>query len=151
MFDVVVFGGGGTRCLWQGGFLESASKQVLSPKHIVAVSAGALSAVGYIIGNEKRIREEMKNSFQSIAHNLRWSACFNDKAIAPHLQAYRHALTRAFHDEHIQKLHDGPELHVLLTRPPNFLPRQVSSMLGVCAYQLDLLVRGTPHSVLAGK
>ena len=151
MFDVLVLGGGGTRCLWQSGFLHGASKRLLSPRHIVAVSAGALSAVSYAVGNGKHVREELKRSFQSIDHNVRWGAFLNEKTIAPHLQAYRQALARAFNDSDLQKLHKGPVLSILLTRPPRLLPHKVAAILGVCAYQLDLVVRGKPHSVLAGK
>ncbi len=149
MFDVLAFSGGGTRCLWQGGFLHEVSKIWPCPKHILAVSAGALSAVSYLVDNGETVRAAMKESFQSIDHNLRWGAVLNEKAIAPHLRAYRQALEQAFGDRDIKKLHERPTLNVLLTRPPRVLPLKLASVIGVCAYQLDLFLRGTPHSIIA--
>ena len=151
MFDTLVFGGGGTRCVWQNGFLEPALNGLLAPTQLVAVSAGALSAVGYAVGNEKKVRQKMKQEFQSLEQNIRWSSFLDEKAIAPHLKAYRQALHGAFGKEDVKKLQDGPDVNILITRPPGWLPRKIAVLFGVFAYQIDLLLRGSPHTIFPGK
>src|SRR5471030_3427032 len=58
MFDAVVFAGGGNRCYWQGGFYEAAAPRLgLTPKLVVAASAGAFAAAYSLLGIGPEVRK----------------------------------------------------------------------------------------------
>ena len=58
MFDAIAFAGGGNRCYWQSGFYEASAERLgLTPKRVVAASAGAFAASYSLLGIGERVRK----------------------------------------------------------------------------------------------
>ena len=75
-FPNLVFGGGGTRCFWHGGFLGSIYDLLAPTQKINAVSGGALSALAYVTKQEARLLDITGSHFDVAAGgpgNMSWA------------------------------------------------------------------------------
>ncbi|MBI5487984.1 MAG: patatin-like phospholipase family protein [Deltaproteobacteria bacterium] len=145
-FDAFVFAGGGCRCFWQVGFLESAgSRATLVPRHIVAVSAGATMAAMLVAGRVARGRARFASLAAANPRNVHLENLLGPEPVFPHFGMYRDVLLDAFDDEAIAALAAGPPLDVLLARPPSRLPPAVSLLAGFAAYLLERRLRDAVH------
>ena len=143
-FECLVFGGGGTRCFWHGGFMETAGDALpLAVTHVSAVSGGALSAAAWITGRERRLLDLMTSAFEEAEDengNCDVAALFGEGEAFPHQALYRRVVADLLADGGEAEIADGPALDVQLARPG---PLGVTAAM--LAYGADLKVRSTPH------
>ncbi|MDG6080311.1 patatin-like phospholipase family protein [Erythrobacter litoralis] len=141
-FEQIVFSGGGIRCFWHGGFMsEVGGFDDLRPSRISGVSGGALSAAAWIGGREDDLLTLMKEAFEINASNF---ALGRDN-FTPHQEIYRAVVETTLDSEAIARIADGPAYQVSLSVPPQGIPPRLSAVFYLVLYQLDQLLRSTPH------
>ncbi len=151
-FKSIVFAGGGSRCLWQVGFWEVVSPALkLKPDVIAGVSAGATMAVMSLGG---RIREGL-NFFKKITgeneKNFYLSNLFGKEPAFPQYAMYRRAILEIITEKAFKKIIAGPELRVLISRPPRFLGPRSGTVVGLLAYSLEKKISYPVHPRWASK
>lgn len=143
-----MFGGGGTRCFWHGGFMAAAERRLpLEVERVSAVSGGALSAAAWITGREERLLDSMCAAFERTDRgpgNIDIDDLLDGQHPFPHEELYRRIVHGLLDDdEAMQRIVDGPQFRIKLAR---------AGKLGgggtIAAYALDLAVRSTPHPKL---
>lgn len=144
--DALVFAGGGCRCFWQVGFLETAGERAaIEPRHVVAVSAGATMAAMFFAGRVGRGRARFAALAAANPRNIRPANVLGPDPVFPHLGMYRDVLLDALDAGAIAALAAGPPIDVLLARPPRWLPPVGALLAGFGAYLLERRVRGGMH------
>ena len=148
LFDQLVFSGGGTRCMWQGGFLHVLRSEVpISPARITGVSGGACSACGFLTHRGERVRDKFIEIFENHDRNLPLHEPFDgEPGNSPHQLMYREVVETCFGDpEASSVIGDGPQLEVLLARPPDHDWPKLSGAAMTLLYVADSAIRSTPH------
>lgn len=151
-FKSVVFAGGGSRCLWQAGFWEVASPALnIQPDVIAGVSAGSTIAC-MCLGD--RIREGLE-FFKKITgeneKNFYPSKLFGRERAFPQYAMYRSAIMEIITEEAFKKIKEGPELRVLMTRPPRYLGPRSGTFVGLLTYSLEKKINYPVHPRWASK
>ncbi|KMY67629.1 hypothetical protein AAU61_06870 [Desulfocarbo indianensis] len=137
-FRSVVFAGGGNRCLWQAGFWEVAAPALaLKPKVVAAVSAGACIAGIALAGRTLESIAYMKVKTGANPKNCYLENLFNGKPVFPHLAIYRQLLLDHLDEKALALLKKGPEMRVLLARPPAWAKPMMGVLLGFFCYTLE--------------
>lgn len=144
-FPQLTFSGGGTRCFWQGGFLDVCEEPLgLAPDRIAAVSGGALSACCWLGGRGHALLDIMGSAFERQAANVEAGASNG----TPHEELYRRVVEEAVNDEAIGRVANGPALTVTLALPPERLPTGLGAMAAMIAYEVDQHTRSSPHMTM---
>ena len=121
-FDALVMQGGGVRCLWQAGFLSAvAPRWERPPAQIVAVSAGAAIACAFAADRLEVGVEAFRKAVSANSKNFYPSHLLSTKRVFPHDAMYRAVLAEVLTDAGLAALQRGPEVDVLLCRPPRHL------------------------------
>jgi len=138
-FSHIVFAGGGGRCIWQVGFWQALSSVMeLQPKSIAAVSAGAAMATFLIGGAEDAALEAFSSRIARNEKNAYWGHLFQrGKKVFPQAKIYRDALLEVYTPEVFERIKSGPEIRMLLARPPRWMGPYLGAMVGVSAYKLE--------------
>lgn len=145
----VSFAGGGLRCFWQGGALDALEKvQALDPTCVAAASGGALTAACFLGHRSGRLKDCFIAHLDRHDDNVDWHAAVDDGDMTHHQKLYRDVVAETLDDEAIARIADGPAFEVVLTRPPDSPTPAIASAAMLAAYELDKLVRGTPHTRL---
>jgi len=145
-YSSVVFAGGGSRCLWQVGFWEEVSKALeLTPRRIAAVSAGAAMACLIFSGKTSAVLERFKEATARNRRNVYLSNLFGDTPVFPHYAMYRRAILDALDGEGMDALHRGPDIRVLISRPPRMLGPRAATFVGILAYLVEKSLKGSVH------
>lgn len=144
-FDVVVFGGGGCRCFWQAGFWSVVAPAIdLRPRQVLGASAGAAFACAALAGRIDTMIESFTRRCARNPRNVYPSHLVRRRPIFPHEEIYRGTIFDVIDDAALARLHGGPELRILVARPPG--GRVLPTLLaGFAAYKLDTSVRRTLH------
>lgn len=121
-YDSLVMQGGGVRCLWQAGFLSAVAPHWEPPRHICAVSAAAAIACAFAAGRLDAGVEAFKTAVAGNRRNFYASHAFSRKPLFPHAAMYRTVLAEMLNDAGMEALLRGPDVDVLLCRPPRRLP-----------------------------
>ena len=149
-FEQVVFSGGGLRCFWQGGFLETVRDPLpLEPARITGVSGGALTAAGCVARRGRKVLETMSALFDDRDSNLPDSA--EAHGLSPHQQLYRQAVEEIFDDAARQDVINGPQFQVLIGHPPSGGFPRLSGTAATLAYEAELHTVASPHFSWAEK
>ena len=118
-YDHLVMQGGGVRCLWQAGFLSVvASHWHRHPARILAVSAGGAIACAFAAGRLEAGVEAFKDAVRRNTKNYYPSHLLSRKRVFPHDGMYRSVLATVLTDAGMDALQTGPDVEVLLCRPP---------------------------------
>jgi predicted acylesterase/phospholipase RssA len=121
-FDTLVMQGGGIRCLWQAGFLTAVvARWERPPARIVAVSAGAAIACAFAAGRLEAGVEAFRTAVSGNPKNFYPSRLLSRKRAFPHDAMYRTVLGEVLNDAGMAALQRGPDVDVLLCRPPRHL------------------------------
>lgn len=124
-YDSLVLQGGGIRCLWQAGFLSVvAPRWGRMPTKVFAVSAGAAIACAFAADRLDAGVEAFTEAVSRNPKNFYPSHLFSRKRMFPHASMYREVLAEVLTDAGMKALQQGPEVDILLCRPP----RRVSSV-----------------------
>ncbi|NDW03856.1 patatin-like phospholipase family protein [Jiella pacifica] len=152
-FEQLVFSGGGTRCFWHGGFLDTVRRPLdLKPERIAGVSGGALAAACFIGGRDEKLLEVMGTAFDRRDCNVSidWDE-FEENGLTPHQQMYREVVRETLDDEAVARIADGPCFEVLLAHPPHSGFPKLTTFPMMVAYLADLAIRSTPHVIFPEK
>ncbi len=138
-FDGVVFAGGGCRCFWQAGFYEEAAKSGrLQPKSVAAASAGAALGCVAIHGYAKKALANFKAKAQGNSSNVYPRHVFSSEAVFPHESLFRSAILETIDSAALQRIQEGPEFIVSLTRAPKDSKYWKSRLAaGISSYLLE--------------
>jgi predicted acylesterase/phospholipase RssA len=144
--DALVFAGGGCRCFWQVGFLETAGERAaIAPRHVAAVSAGAAMATMIFAGRVARGRARFATLTAATSRNIRLRNLLGPDPVFPHLGMYRDVLLDALDAAALETLAAGPPIDVLLAHPPRRLPPAGALLAGFGAYLLERRLRDRVH------
>lgn len=146
-FENVVFAGGGNRCLWQAGFWSIAAAALnLEPSAVVAVSAGAAVACALFAGTFDQGFKGYKQAIALNKRNLYLHNLLRKKPVFPHGHMYRNAILGSIDARAIRRLHQGPEIRVLIACPPHWASRRVAMLLGAISVGVDTWGYETVHA-----
>ncbi|MEM6994305.1 MAG: patatin-like phospholipase family protein [Myxococcota bacterium] len=149
-YEALVFAGGGCRCFWQAGFYSTAAEATgLRPQAIAAVSAGSAFACGAIGGALEAIVDEFERRTAENPRNIYPRNVMRTGLVFPHEPMYRGTILETMNGEVLRRVHAGPEIRVLLSRPPRRISPLPAVLLGYTAYGVDRLLRKNVHATLA--
>ncbi len=132
----IVFSGGGCRCFWQSGFWEAAG-HVFDPRVIASVSAGAAFACAAVTGRSRHVLEEFKRRTAANPSNLHLRDLGRQAPVFPHYEMYRSTIEHTTTPEMLAALRLGPEIHVMLTHPPQGWHPVLAAALGLLSYRIE--------------
>ncbi|MBN2499035.1 MAG: patatin-like phospholipase family protein [Deltaproteobacteria bacterium] len=137
-FDAIVFAGGGARCFWQLGFWQAVQPELdLRPSQVAAVSAGATVACMIFADRAAEGLARFERATADNARNFYPGHVFRREPLFPHYDIYRRILAETLDARALSRLHAGPELRVLLARPPAYAGPYSGAWLGIAAYSLE--------------
>lgn len=149
MYDAVVFAGGGSRCFWQAGFYAAVSERhALAPTQVAAVSAGSAMACLAATGGWSRALAHFKAATARNPRNFYPSRLLRGDAF-PHLAMYRDALLAALSDDAFDRLRRGPEIRILLARPPRWSGHRRAALVAFAAYTAEVYTVRPVHTRFA--
>lgn len=145
-YEAVVFAGGGCRCVWQLGFWDVVAPEIGLEPHVVgAVSAGAAMACMIFSGRVREGLADFMRRARSNQHNAYPLNALRGGRVFPHEKIYRDTILSSLDPEAYQRLMSGPDIRVLLTRPPRWLGPRASLLLAFMAYEIEQFVAATVH------
>ncbi len=137
-YDAVVFAGGGCRCIWQAGFWSVAAPALdLKPRVIAAVSAGATTACALLAGRMARVLRLFQEHTRNNRRNVYPLNPLRGEPLFPHLRFYRDMIGQVLDASALERLHGGPDLRVLVGRPPSSLGPRSGVLLGLLLYEIE--------------
>ncbi len=150
-FSSVVFAGGGSRCFWQLGFWNTAAPVLdIKPSVVAAVSAGAAFACFALASDGEDVLRYFKQATGNNRRNFYPANFFNTKPVFPHYKMYRDAILYSITDDSMTKLINGPDIRVLITRPPLWMGARLAAVIGVTAYNIEKHMFYPLHPVFTG-
>lgn len=145
-FENVVFSGGGNRCLWQAGFWSIVAAALkLEPTGVAAVSAGAAIACTLFAGTFEQSFSGYKQAVSANKRNLYLRNLIKEKPIFPHGPMYRDAILEGIDEGALARLHQGPEIRILIASPPLWASRRMAMLLGAIAVGVDAWSKDEVH------
>ncbi|WP_368667818.1 patatin-like phospholipase family protein [Palleronia pontilimi] len=147
-FDQIVFSGGGTRCLWQGGFIDVLRNEIpIEPARISGLSGGALTCCGFMTRRGQAIRDHMCEVFAAHDRNIPLHEPFDDEdGNSPHQRMYRKIVESSIGDpQALRQIAEGPQMQILIARPPSGRWAKLSGAAMTLVYEADTVIRSNPH------
>ncbi|MBU0513973.1 MAG: patatin-like phospholipase family protein [Proteobacteria bacterium] len=149
-YQSVVFAGGGNRCWWQAGFWEEWAPAIgLSPRVVAATSAGASMACLVLADRTQSTLKYFLEATAANQGNVYLENVVSRRPVFPHLAIYRRGIRRSLDRAALERLQRGPELRVLLARPPRWSGPFLGALAGFCAYNLEKRLRSPLHPQFA--
>lgn len=146
-FANVIFAGGGNRCFWQAGFWSVAAPTLaLKPSHVVSVSAGSAIACALFAGTFEQGFSEFKKAIAQNERNVYLSNLLRKRPIFPHGKLYRNAILSSIDGHALDRLHQGPEIFVLVSYPPRWASPRIALLLGMVVVGWDACHWQAVHS-----
>ena len=137
-FDSVVFAGGGNRCFWQAGFWTVAAPCLgLKPACIAAVSAGSAIACALFSGTFEQGFAHYLRAIAGNERNFYPRNLWRRRPAFPHGDMYRDAILRSIDWHALQRLHQGPEILILVSCPPRWANRPLAMLMGAVVVAAD--------------
>lgn len=145
-FKSIVFAGGGNRCFWQVGFWETVAPALgLRPAVIAGVSAGACMAALLLAGQKDRATAYFLKATAANAKNFYPGLLLKGQRPLPHPAIFEATMRAGLDRAGLERLRSGPELRVLLARPPRWAGPATAAMLGILAYSLEKALKAPLH------
>lgn len=146
-FENVVFAGGGNRCFWQAGFWSvTAAELDLKPSGVSAVSAGSAIACALFAGTFDAAFAGYKQAVAGNKHNLYMRNLLREQPVCPHGNMYRDAILGSIDERALSRLHQGPEISVLISCPPRWASTRIAILLGIVAFGIKACDKDVVHS-----
>ena len=136
-YEAVIFAGGGCRCFWQAGFWSVFESVCPEPRFVLGVSAGAAFACSGLLGRGRQVLEDFKSRIANNERNFYPRHFVQGRPIFPHEQIYRNTINTGLRSGDFERLRTGPDLRILVARPPRGLGGRSGFVLGGIAYALD--------------
>lgn len=147
-WDAAVFAGGGCRCFWQAGFWSVTGPALgLRPRVVAAASAGAAFACAVFGDAVERVLEDFVRRTAANPRNAYPRNLLSGRPVFPHEAMYRETILANLDAEALARLRMGPEIRVVLARPPAWLDGPGALAAAMLAYQLDQLGPDRAHAV----
>lgn len=138
IFDAVVFSGGGCRCFWQAGFWSAAQPLLgLRPDVVAGTSAGAAFACAAVTDRTLAVLDDFKRRTAENRRNFYPENRLNGDRVFPHEEIYRGAILANLDAAAFARLQAGPDLRVLIARPPPWLGPRAGLSAAAVAHLLD--------------
>lgn len=145
----VVFAGGGNRCFWQAGFWSVAAGVLdLKPARVAAVSAGSAIACAIFSGGFEHGFRSFKQAIACNERNLYLRNLLGRQPVFPHGGMYRDAILSSISQPALFRLHQGPEILVLVSLPPRWASPGVAMVLAALATGIETWWRDGVHSTV---
>lgn len=145
-FQNVVFAGGGNRCFWQAGFWSIAASTLhLDPVEVSAVSAGSAIACALFSGTFTRGFAGYKQAIAGNDRNLYLRNVLREQPVFPHGNMYRNAILGSIDKRALQRLHQGPDIRILISRPPPWASPRMAILLGMVAVGIEACNKNSVH------
>jgi predicted acylesterase/phospholipase RssA len=145
-FENLVFSGGGNRCFWQAGFWSVAAHALHpAPLRVSAVSAGAAVSCALFSDTFDHGFHHYKQALASNRRNLYLQNLLHKRPLFPHGHMYREAILQGINSHALSRLHQGPDIRVLMACPPRWATRRIAIVLGVAALGMDALQSDGVH------
>ncbi len=149
-FKSVVFAGGGSRCFWQLGFWNTAAAALnIRPSAVSGVSGGAAFACFSISGDAAEILTYFKKLTGANRKNFYPSNLFRKESVFPHYEMYKDAILHSLNDVTIKKILNGPDIRILIARPPGWMGAWFSAFTGVVLYNIEKHILHPLHPVFS--
>lgn len=149
-FDTAIFAGGGCRCFWQAGFWKEAAPALgLAPRFVGATSAGAAFACAIFGDAIEQVVDDFARRAAANPRNAYPVNLLRGQPVFPHERMYRATIVENLGPTGLDRLRSGPEIRVLLARPPAWLGARSGLAAGMAAYQLDRWMRRGIHPTWA--
>lgn len=147
-YKSVVFAGGGNRCWWQAGLWDVlVAEGGLKPRVMAGASAGAAVACLVIGGETNRSLDYYGVVLQDNTSNFYPAELLRGRTPFPHYRIYSRALSYLINQETLDKLRQGPEVRILVARPPSWLGPRSAVMVGFGCYALEKKYNRPLHPV----
>jgi predicted acylesterase/phospholipase RssA len=151
-FTTLVFAGGGNRCLWSVGFWTVAAPALkIKPDTVAGVSAGAAMACLTFAGTWESTMEYFKSITGRNRKNVYPGNIFSDDRVFPHEKMYRSGILHGIDARALLRLHQGPDIRILVSRPPAWLGPRWATLVGIAAYSLEKKFRNPVHPLFAAR
>jgi len=126
------------RCFWQAGFWSVAGPALaIQPRLVVGVSAGAAFACAALAGTSERVLADFKHRSAGNARNAYPRNVLGSEPVFPHERMYRGTIVDNIDEGMFERLLGGPELRVLIARPPSWLGARSGLAVGIVAALLN--------------
>ena len=146
----LVLAGGGNRCLWQTGLWDSVAEPLgLKPRIVAAASAGACMACSTFSGQNAAGLEVVKAAIAHNHKNFYAGKLLRGKNPLPHYRIYKSILLTLFSAQVLESLKNGPEIRIVMARPPRWLGPVSAVFLGFLLYELEKQVKAPLHPTYA--
>ncbi len=151
-YKSVVFAGGGSRCFWQLGFWSVAAPDLnLRPSVVAGTSAGAPFACFSLYGDAEDILRYFKEKTRENRKNLYIENIIRKKPLFPHLDMFRDAIYYVLNDRIMEQIQNGPDIRVLITRPPRWMGARLAATIAVAVYNIEKHIFHPMHPVFSSK
>jgi predicted acylesterase/phospholipase RssA len=145
-FQNIVFAGGGNRCFWQAGFWSIVAASLnLEPVQVSAVSAGSAIACALFAGTFHRGFHGYLQALTDNSRNLYLRNLVRPQPVFPHGNIYRDAILGSIDDGALKRLHRGPDIRVLIARPPHWASPRMAMLLGMVAVGIEACHKDAVH------
>ena len=151
-FDNVVFAGGGNRCFWQAGFWSLAASALdLVPSRVTAVSAGSAIACALFGGTFEAGFADYKRAVAGNPRNVYLRNLLHSKPVFPHGPMYRRAILGSINPAALARLHQGPDIRLLVSCPPPWASAHMAMLLGLVACGLMSWAKEAVHPLTGAR
>jgi len=148
----MVFAGGGSRCIWQAGFYENiAGGDLLDLQEIASVSAGAFFSCLALSGCMGKAVEYFIDVTTRNSKNAYLENFFTDKPVFPQYEMYKQGLADLIGQSALDQLKQGPDIRILIARPPAWLGPISATVIGLLAYSIEKKISHPVHPKLPRK
>ena len=148
-YENIVFAGGGNRCWWQAGMIETLSKHLaITPKSLTGTSAGGAVAVAFATQRIQFALDDCIRLYSANSSNFIWKNIISGKRPFPQSYLYR-VWTEKFFDQQAFSYLKSQQLSIKisLTRPTQYLPLSLSVCLGLILYSSKKFLFKNLHSM----
>jgi predicted acylesterase/phospholipase RssA len=146
-FENLVFSGGGNRCFWQAGFWSVVSQMnERAPLRITAVSAGAAMSCALFSDTFEHGFSTYKRALATNRRNFYPGNLLRRRPVFPHGNMYRDTILSSIDRKALSRLHQGPDIRILMASPPRWASRSLAMLLGMVAVGLDATQTDRVHT-----
>ncbi len=131
--------------------MEAAPAIGISPSEVAGASAGAAIACMYYSGRTGFAIDYFKEATSRNAKNFYMSRIFRGESAFPHYAMYRDLMLKTMDGPALKKLREGPDIRILVSRPPAWLGPRSATFVGLGAYLIDKHVYGSVHPKLPSR
>ena len=153
-YDQLVFSGGGLRCFWHGGWMETVrERRTFAPERVTGVSGGALSAAAWIAGEESHLFERFARAVTRQDRNATLADLDAEDGRSPHQRVYEAIVADVIDAAAQARIADGPAFQISVATPGDGTGHVLKALAAGTIYQAEQVVAPTPKprlSSLAG-